>query len=385
MSATITDVREGRPSASNLDRLVHCPGSLAAERGMPELPTQAVTEEGSAIHAALETGDDTKLEMTEREIKSRLIEIEDTALGEWMSQFDSGLHAETHHEKRLWIRNRATLDKVASAQLDIFHVLANQALVIDTKTGFADATPSERNWQLKTQAVALWQAYPAVERVRVAIAHVRLTSKFDACEYSLDDLRHAEREVLHAVWRTEQPDAPRVPGSHCRYCRAQGVCREMATWALVASHADAMPVADELGVALHVGKMTPGELAYVHSRKRLANVLFDAVSARMKTLPTDVLTSIGYELAPGVKRRDITDVTQAFLRLKPLLQYEKSDGQVCQVIDERMQCVKISRTTAADLLAKRTDVAKKKAQALIDEAIGDAMVENEGEPRLKQL
>ena len=112
------DIREGLPSASGMERFVNCAGSHQAEVGMPPLPEQKVTASGTDIHDALKTGDSENLEEDDAAVAKRLAGMETKALEDWTL---ACLPAHVTRparvaEERLWIRDRKTLDLVASAQ-----------------------------------------------------------------------------------------------------------------------------------------------------------------------------------------------------------------------------------------------------------------------------
>ncbi len=115
------DPRNGLPSASSVYRVVACPGSLNSEIGLPELPPQKVTEEGSDIHEAIETGDTSGLSGDAEQIANKLRAMESQALDAWLGSIPNydGTVPDRHTEERLWIRDRKTLELVASAQLDV--------------------------------------------------------------------------------------------------------------------------------------------------------------------------------------------------------------------------------------------------------------------------
>jgi CRISPR/Cas system-associated exonuclease Cas4 (RecB family) len=376
----IPDERENKPSASGMYMLSACPGSAKAQEGLPELPAQKVTEDGNLIHDALHKGDDSELELTQREIAAKLKQMEQSAFEEWKVEHESeigGGKILEVRETRFWVRNPRTLELIASAKPDVVYVYGfSCALVIDYKSGFADTMPAERNWQLHCQALAIRQEY-RVHKVRAAIAHKRLSSKFDSVDYDVESLARIEREILHMVWRSQQPDAPRVPGSWCRYCRFQGLCPELAAYSLMASAkvpvlANGKP--DQLAVLDAVNRLTPKQLALVHERETIATFFFECVEAQMKRLPKDVLAAVGYQLKPGNNLKEIVDAAQAFARLGALL----TDV-------ERFQCIDLYRGRAAKFVAERANISEKEAQKLVDEALGDAVKEKRGNERLRPL
>lgn len=369
----MTDEREQLPSASGLERMARCPGSWAAEQGMPDLPTQQVTQEGTDIHAALETGDDDDLAVDEKEIKQRLAKMEQSEVAKWADTVPFPLTLEPIRERRLWIRDSSSLEKIASAKLDVSYVIVNHGLIIDFKSGFNDPTPSERNWQLRTQVVALRQAYPSLTKIRAAFAVSRLSSVFDSTDYDTEDIDRIEREIRHVLWQVKQPDAPRVPGPHCHWCRAQGSCREAGVYTQIAE-AQLPAEANELDVIQAVSRMTPGELARVYERRSVIKSILTSVEYRLKSLPPGDLSAVGYELRPGNKGVDITDISGAFMALKDL------------VGDARMVCVDLVLGRAEDIMVESGKAtSKKEAKEKIRSALAPYLKEKTGQPRLKAL
>lgn len=363
-----------------MDRVVHCAGSVAAERDLPPLPSQQVTQQGTNIHDALESGDDSELELTEQEIKDRLSSLEKETAALWYEEFNLEREAPTVREKRFWIRERKSLDLLASARLDFALVHNTHALVINYKSGYADSTPSERNWQCRTEVIALWQEFPQLEHIRGGIVQSRLYSKIDLTDYQLEDLVRIEREIRHVLWRASQPDAARVPGPHCRYCRALAHCREAAAYVLMPPARIAPYTVrtngkiDVLAIGEAISKLAPNELAFLYQRRKIADAVFDAVEARMKTLAADELRAIGYKVAEGNRNKIVVNAKRAYERLGELLSEE-----------ERFLCIRISRGPAAELIAAKRGISQKAAGELIVSTLGDALVEKIGNPKLQEV
>lgn len=372
MTTPTEDPRAGLPSASSMDRLNKCPGSFAAEKGLPELKQQDVTESGTKIHAALAGGDE-ELELSDKEIKERMKSIEKAVVATWCEEFGLPTVVPDFREERMWIHNRTTLEPVSSAQPDVAYVDKTHALLINYKAGYADLTPSELNWQCRTEALALWHEYPQLTHIRGAILASRLYDKFDATDYDLADLQRIERELFHILWRADQSDAPRVPGAWCRYCRASGSCPEAAVFAMI-NNARVPVKAGSLEVAESVGRMTPKQLAYVHRRSALANAIFDAVEQRLKALPPTELEAVGYRMADGNRKISFTNVTEAMARLLNVMTPE-----------QRAECITISLPTASKIVAEKESITVKAARAKVEVTLGDSFNESKGNPRLRPI
>src|SRR5579872_2747155 len=85
-------VRDNKPSASGAERFSNCPGSWNAEQyareHCEELKISPLAQNGTDIHSALETGDISKLGLTEAQIAQRLKAIDDSARDAWHQEFE---------------------------------------------------------------------------------------------------------------------------------------------------------------------------------------------------------------------------------------------------------------------------------------------------------
>ena len=377
------DERGNLPSASRMDRIAHCAACLKREEGLAGLPQKDGTADaGNAVHLAMETGDSEWLDVSEADIKRGLDELEQTAVKNWEAEFNlDSSKTQVWREKRFWIHNRQLIP-VASAKLDVVRINGPYALVTDYKTGFKHPTPSEKNWQLKTQAVSVFQEHADLEHIRVSIAHSRMVSRWDAADYTQDDLRGAEWEILSVLRRAEDPHAIANPGPHCRWCRAQGMCRENAIYNMMGS--DTLPVVTggrskvdalkKLDLAEAVARMTPDEMATVWKRKNTVETMFETLEHRLKSLPEAQLNELGYKLVPGVKRYDVPNerISECYTKLQQVL----SDAEI-------LSCMKMTRGSVDKLVAEKKGLSGDQAKAFVIELLG--LECTEGEKRLKAI
>lgn len=293
----MTDERDGRPSASSMERRVFCPGSQRAESEIPEPPESDVATAGTEIHEAMETGDTSELGETEAEIAERLKAAEDEIVSKWRE--DSGITGipSMFREERAWVRNWSTFEPVASAKKDVVYVDGSRALAIDFKTGFKSVQNAGSNWQLRTQALAAWHEYMDRRKdavVRVAIAQSRLGTEISQCEYGPDDLVAAEQTILRAIWMANQPDAHRNAGNWCRYCRAKASCPQAAAFSLLVLQSEGK-------------ELSPQDLRTLWASKAtIDSIIADAV-AKLKEMPAEQLASLKLKLKPTGDTITITD------------------------------------------------------------------------------
>ena len=287
------DERRGLTSASNFDRRVYCPGSgtLEATVNTPDSKSE-VSEFGDEVHHAVAVEDMSELGLTAEKVATRLSSITEQALIEWCKENNFSGASKIIKEERFWIADRNTGVDVCSAKPDFVAAHSQQALIIDLKTGFKAVTPASGNWQLKVQLVALDQFLGPFERARVAIAQHRLgPDKYDACDYTRDDIDQAYFEILFYLRRSNNPDAERVPGAHCRYCRAKAFCAEYAAYGMMPMvRAEMVAPPKKKEIYAKVALLPVKSLAFIESRRSAAENLFDAVKERMKSLPKETLT-----------------------------------------------------------------------------------------------
>ena len=364
----MTDERAGLPSASSMDRVVNCPGSVAAEAAAPPSESTAVSAFGDRIHEALEIQDATGLELTEQEVALRLDDLETMAVQEWVTANAIQERPKPVREERNWVRD-LMLQPIASAKIDVGYVGAETALVLDFKSGFLMPTPSHRNWQLRTQAVAVWREHPYLQEIWVGIAGNRLSDRLDLTRYNATELQFSFYEIRHALWRAAQPGATRVAGDWCKYCRARATCSEAAYYAvwiqIIGENKD----------------LTAVQMKEVWQRSRVVDSIVEAIKTRLKELGTGPLNLIGLNLKPGasVRKADI-DKTYAIL-IEAGLITDAEFRSCCQLGIGKVQEIAVPR-----LRAKNPEI-NTKALAIqeLDRILDPAITRSRNKPSLEVL
>jgi hypothetical protein len=356
--------------------LVACAGSWQAEKDQPDLPKQDVTDSGTAIHAALESGDSSELQESDAEVAERLAALEKRALEEWMTTNGIDAAPVRHAEERVWARNPKTLELLFSAQLDVYYIHEQFALVLDFKSGYLNPTPAESNWQVAAQCICLVCENKQLRHFTAGIAASRLTSKLDLTIYEPQSLQNAEIEIRRAIWKASQPTPPRYPGEHCRYCKAKGVCPEAAAYSSVILHNGLVPKLNKLGIVEAVGQMTPMQLSWVFQRSKIASQIFDACEDRLKAMPEDQLAAVGLKLKPGAVQRKIANVGSAI---------EKLQSTTGVTDDMVYDCLSLSVSKAEDMVGKALDIPKKNRRDKINEVLAGLITEKQNSPSLQTI
>jgi hypothetical protein len=374
----MTDEREGLPSASAMYRVVSCPGSLALiESCKPPELTTSVAQQGTEIHAALESGETYALDEESQEIAEKLKQLEQSMIRDFVP--DSMRDTEVYRETRLWVHD-SSFNVVASAKSDVIFVVDDRpvrALVIDFKTGFLPVTPAEKNWQLRTQAVAVHQEYGATN-IRVAVACARLGKPHvDFVDYTLEDLKNAERDLLFQLWKAKQPDAPRHAGEWCKYCPAKAYCREAAAWSAVEVVSPTQTVTTKEQIGVTVASMTPEQLVHVWRKRNIVEGVMDAIKARLKALPPEELESLGLRLKEGKRNREIVDKDGAFSHM--IMESYFTELEI-------FSASKLSVQKLTECFQKQNpSYSNKDAQNFVTSMLAPYTHESRGEPTLEEI
>ncbi len=215
----ITDVREGRPSASGFERLVLCPGSWLAERacrveGEPESEAAAM---GTRLHAHMEH-DTLPEDPVEAEAVQWCREMEELLTGRYLA--DAG-EVEIFRERRWW-----SADHRYSGQADAVFFAGLKMLILDYKFGRTPVPAAASNYQLYALAALAFELYPGVEAVYAGILQPYVSrSEPRVLMLTRSEEAGLRQFVNNALDAAEAPGAKLVPGeAQCRYCRAAASC-----------------------------------------------------------------------------------------------------------------------------------------------------------------
>lgn len=300
----MTDERESLPSASGAHRWMNCPGSHTAEAACPADEGDAYAAHGDRIHQALAGLPVTPpLSDEEADTYERSFNQETHLLDRYFPNASRAIH----REQRLWLFRQ--MKKASSAKLDFCAVGESTILIIEYKTLFGDQIESARNPQLRLQAVLAADEHATVthEKVVVAIVQPWKSGTPDVCEYSPADIGTARGEVFAALDRVNQPDAPRIPGPWCKFCRAKLSCPEaQAQLSVVATVGQSLALMDNARLADFLNLIAD------------CKPLIKAAESEAKKRLGDEQELPGWELSPGKSQREITDTQRVFAQASEL-------------------------------------------------------------------
>lgn len=293
--STELDVRKGRPSASGMQRLVLCPGSWLAEKGCPDVGSEAA-ELGTRLHKHMELGtapdDPEEVEAVEwcRRMELQLAE-------KYVAPMGADL---VLREQRWWGHNEAF-----SGQADVVFVHEGCALVLDYKFGRVPVAAARDNMQLAALAYLALRNLPDVDVVFCGILQP-LASRQEprVVRYHREMKGQLEGYFMQVVEEAEKPHALRVPGENqCRYCKAKAEC--LACNGLVVQQT-------QVDVAAAWPEWSPEKKAEAVRVAALAKKWAEAVERKAKGDLKEGLSIPGCSLTAGKKSFKVTDAQGAF-------------------------------------------------------------------------
>lgn len=246
---TLQERAHARLSASGASRWIHCPGSVTAETGLPDSETE-YSREGTAAHAlaqiAWTRGRPADFWLGET--------IEDIVVSQEMAdavQVYLDVIAEfSRSAQKTWTEHRVSLAKLRPpeemfATADFIAIEQTRLRIVDLKYGRGVPVSADKNWQMLYYAVGAWLAVwesdrRAAERVQTITMTIVQPRLFDADgspmlsheELSIAELKQRGRELMEHARQAVRPNAMRVAGSWCQFCRAKATCATFRSVAL---------------------------------------------------------------------------------------------------------------------------------------------------------
>lgn len=202
---------------STAERVINCPGSVALTAQMPPQEENEAMREGTRRHELI-------AEVLNEKIDSRSIDDEKVleALDLFDTKFDPTSSALFDVEYRVSFPWDASIFGTA----DVIGALDKEtAFVMDFKFGDGVMVDADRNPQLMFYAAAAFEsrhwAFEDREYVELVIIQPPFIRRG---RVTIDDLIVFSANLERAVKVAQQPDAPIVEGSHCRFCPAKAIC-----------------------------------------------------------------------------------------------------------------------------------------------------------------
>ena len=287
-----SSVRVNLPTASGMDRAMHCAGSMALPQ-VYSAPGKAAVR-GSVLHKFIETArtrgrQEALAEIADDDLRNQAatIDLESLPVGA-ESEVALAYNPSTGHARRLTLpeqRGYPNEDGVLYGTADLVGVGSDFVFIADFKTG-QPAVSARESWQLRFLATA---AAVLAEKRTAKVAMLYLsdsgTWRQDPAEFSTADLGSFASEMREMMRRGEAAaedvangnTPPLSTGGWCRWCKSMSVCPAQAglVRALVPTLAD---VNDKLV------SMTPAERGQAYLKFKQAEDLVKTIKAAFDNL-----------------------------------------------------------------------------------------------------
>jgi hypothetical protein len=283
--------------ASNAKRRMACPGSLNAEAPFPD-ESSPYAELGTAAHElgefCLVNGHEDAFAFIGEEHNGHKV---DDNMARAVQVYIDHIRATALLEPSLCrYEKRFSLDKLdppmpmfGTADCIIYGKESGSLYVLDYKHGQGVAVEVEDNAQLKYYALGaileIGDKAPVNKVITVVIQPRAMHADGPVRQYSYsrDEIMDFGTELIDAAHESLKPDAPRLAGDHCKFCKAAGTCSALRN--------DALAVAqDEFGAVKDLNDLTPAEVAdylekvplieeWIKSLRRHANYILESGNA----------------------------------------------------------------------------------------------------------
>lgn len=340
-------------SASGAHRWMACPGSVAAEDGIPDRSSR-FAEEGTRAHEVMEKA------LISGKPCSDLTDDEEMA--EFVQVYVDYVNSLRKPNDVLFIEYRVDFSEWVPegfGTADTIIICGDTIIIVDLKYGKGVQVFVKDNPQPLLYALGAYAAFGFLfepKRVRMAIVQPRL-DHIDELEISLTDLLKFGETVRQAALDTKNPNAKRVPGDkQCRFCKAKATCPALYKLTEQALLADF----EQLDEAPPANRLTDDQMRTVLENKTLVEAWLLAVENLAKEKIASGASFSGFKLVEGRSIRKWKDDNSAADELRKLVSED-------DIFTRKL----ISPAQAEKLLGKKDKV-----------AIEDLIVKPRGTPTL---
>ncbi len=358
-------------SASSLHRRQLCPGSAAAEDGLPDEPNDASTE-GTLLHHHDANPQESRDKLTQKQ--RGILERNDGLRERFLAikRDELQLHDEVpvvFKEREFFLCDDELIPIEpafpAHPDLILWYRKAKTAFIFDSKFGRIQVQSADANLQLRTYGVVFNDECPC-DRIYVAITQPWLAAPddFHAAQYCGADMPHFKKELLGIIAQTRQPFAPRRASVEaCQWCKAKAGCPEAAK------------IIYELAVAKVNGIPIP-QLEKLWPEAKRARLVIDKMEERLKVIARDHPDALQtLKLGGAGTNRRVADPQAAFKTLAVL----EGDELAVKLM---MGCCDVSIPKLIAAVSESKGWKEDEAERWLESTLGEAITTTTREPQL---
>lgn len=368
----MSDERQGKISASYLERLKLCPPSWNLGLQAPKEETSALAAAGTNIHAAA-AGHEVELKRKDRELADALIKRGDFIINGILKDPDAWEILEDQKDSdRLWAGHGV---KMWSGLFDRYVIAENKdteeviAVVLDYKTGWKEQTNPAENMQLRAAAVLIKGRNPRIQKVYVALVE-RVGGSNEPICYLNEDIDLARIEISQVITTAIEGGGELNPSEKaCEYCPAKTICS--------AAHREERALV-ETARTVTAEDLTNERLGQILTDSKVVEKFIAAAEAEAKRRleeGQEIPTGDGktWKLKPGTNVRKINDPQAAYERLSHLIPIERFT-----------KCVTVKVGALEDAYAEATGEKGKTAADNFNAILSEVITESQNKPTLTQ-
>jgi CRISPR/Cas system-associated exonuclease Cas4 (RecB family) len=290
-------------SASSSHRWLRCPGSIEAERGIPDTTNEAA-QEGTAAHELAERclknnknasdykGEVIKVEGDSIEVDSDMVEYVQHYI-DYVRSIKGELFIETRVAFTEWVPDGfGTADAVVIDE--------GFCTVVDLKYG-RNLVEADENSQLMLYALGVYQEFSFmydIDCFKLVIVQPR-KDHISEYEITLKDLLEWAHIISQSARLALSEDAPRVASKEaCGWCKAQSSCKKFAQYNLEIIATDFEDFETELTLKQQ-DSLFPSELAYVLKHKTQITNWLNGIDQHARALLERGEAVPGFKLVQG--------------------------------------------------------------------------------------
>ena len=211
-------------SASASDKWLACEGYYHTTKGLPPMKSGKAAQKGTEAHALLEQcllQDKDPSELTDNEEMIALIKD--------AMQFTKTYGA-AHPNSKIFSEIYFPWLRVAGGTIDLIGISPGEIMIADLKTGF-QYVPVENNTQLLNYAISARKHLGKKQKYRLVI--IQPSNDEPVREWIVTDsiLNEFEQKATQAIINN-LVGGKQTAGEHCRWCKANAVCKARANYAL---------------------------------------------------------------------------------------------------------------------------------------------------------
>lgn len=360
---TVAEKSHARLSASGADWWTNCPGGPALAEGLIDVTSQFAAE-GTAAHSIAERcvregRDPAEFIGQEVKVEDFAFEVDDEmadGVRAYIDAIEPFTGAGWEWDIEVSFENLAQLhpDLGGTGDFVAYNEKLGHLVVIDFKYGKNISVDPKENFQLLDYGLGAVRRHHnrGVSKVTLMVVQPRDKNDSEAVRrWDTDGVHLLEwsNDLIAAAERTEDPNAPRITGDWCRFCKAAAICPEAQARALAAAQAEFQTdgsltapdpekfTADQLGQALRAASFLETWVHRVHE--------FGHAQAQAGVVPT------GFKLVAKRAVRKWKSEGEAFKFLKTRLPRD-------EIFTEKMK----SPAMVEPLIAAELDGKTKKAR-----------------------